>query len=309
MSKIEPELKSKLVALSLKGKWLSVAREYLLSCWDGCTEEDYFADVAPLMPTHINQFRQLPDPKMSAAKAALGRVGVQLEDGLWMAAAGAKRIKDEEQATEEKEQVSEGIVTTAGELERLETEINTEAFEAFYSIGQKLLQIKTQRLYESAGFKSWSAYCASGRIEIVKKQADNLIRASELRPKLGTIGSHNWTERQMRELCKCETDNDAKRVAKKAVAQSAKTGEKVTAKLIAEIRDGADETGRADQRQDERLQSASLQNHLVKLSDTLTDYRCSLEQVESSQWGDVEIGVLSRLQRELTGLLALTKQN
>jgi hypothetical protein len=208
--------------------------------------------------------------------------------------------------SEEKEVIK---LTAAQDLERLETEINTEAFEAFYKIGQKLLQIKTQRLYESAGFKSWSAYCASGRIEIVKKQADNLIRASELRPKLGTIGSHNWTERQMRELCKCETDNDAKRVAKKAVAQAAKTGERVTAKLIAEIRDGADETRRADQRRDERLQSASLQNHLVKLSDTLTDYRCSLEQVESSQWGDVEIGVLSRLQRELTGLLALTKQN
>ena len=110
MNKIEPELKSKLVALSLKGKWLSVAREYLLSCWDGCTEEDYFANVTPLMPLHVNQFRQLPDPKMSAAKAALGRVGVQLEDGLWMAAAGAKRIKDEEQATEEDEQVSEEIM-------------------------------------------------------------------------------------------------------------------------------------------------------------------------------------------------------
>lgn len=110
MSKIEPELKSKLVALSLKGKWLSVAREYLISCWDGCTEEDYFANVTPLMPLHVNQFRQLPDPQMSAAKAALGRVGVQLEDGLWTAAAGAKRIKDEEQATEEEEQVSEEIM-------------------------------------------------------------------------------------------------------------------------------------------------------------------------------------------------------
>jgi hypothetical protein len=110
VSKIEPELKSKLVALSLKGKWLSVAREYLISCWDGCTEEDYFANVTPLMPLHVNQFRQLPDPKMSAAKAALGRVGVQLEDGLWTAAAGAKRIKDEEQATEEEEQVSEEIM-------------------------------------------------------------------------------------------------------------------------------------------------------------------------------------------------------
>ena len=83
-------------------------------------------------------------------------------------------------------------------LERLETEINTEAFEAFYHIGQKLLRIKADRLYESAGFKSWAQYCASGRIEYSKSMAEHYIRASELRPKLVTNGHHDWTERQLR---------------------------------------------------------------------------------------------------------------
>ncbi len=93
------------------------------------------------------------------------------------------------------------------------------------------------------GFRSWSQYCASGRIEYKASQADRYIRAAELRPKLPPMGGSDWTERQLRELTLCETDNDAKRVAKKAIAQAEKTGERVTARLIAEIRDGVEETG------------------------------------------------------------------
>ena len=106
-----------------------------------------------------------------------------------------------------------GKTKAAQDLERLETEINTEAFEAFYHIGQKLLRIKTERLYESAGFKSWSQYCASGRIEYKKSRAEDYIRCSELRPKLSGIPGHDWSVEQCLELCKCETDNDLKAAA------------------------------------------------------------------------------------------------
>lgn len=196
----------------------------------------------------------------------------------------------------------------AQDLERLETEINTEAFEAFYHIGQKLLRIKTERLYESAGFSSWSQYCKSGRIEYATAQADNYIRASELREKLPAptqVG--DWNIKSVLELCKCETDNDAKRVAKKAIAHAIKTGERVTARLIAEIRDGAEETGRADKKLEERLAAASLEKHLDKLADVLVDWRKSLEQIASEQWDEVSTRTLTRVRREAESLTSFLK--
>lgn len=193
------------------------------------------------------------------------------------------------------------------ELERLETEINTEAFEAFYHIGQKLLDIKRNERYIAAGYKSWSAYCASGRIDYAKAQADNLIRASELRPKLATTGSNDWTERQLRELCKCETDNDAKRVAKKAISIAKKTGERVTAKLIAQVRDGDDETGAATEKHKEQLQSASLENHLSELADLLVDWRKSLESLDLEHWESVPARILTRVRRESEALTTFLK--
>jgi len=195
----------------------------------------------------------------------------------------------------------------AEDLERLETEINTEAFEAFYHIGQKLLRIKTERLYESAGFDSWSAYCKSGRIEYSKSMADIYIRASELRPKLGNTIPHDWRVVELRELCKCETDNDAKRVAKKAIAYANKTGERVTARLIAEIRDGVEETGRAVEKHDKQLEAASLETHLTKLADILVDWRKSLEQIASEQWDEIPTRVLTRVKREAESLLSFLK--
>ena len=64
---------------------------------------------------------------------------------------------------------------------------------------------------EAAGFKTWGAYCASGRIDYSVSYADRVIRCAELRPKIGTIVpmDTDWTQHQMLELCKCETDNDA----------------------------------------------------------------------------------------------------
>lgn len=193
------------------------------------------------------------------------------------------------------------------ELERLETEINTEAFEAFYHIGQKLLDIKRNERYRAAGYKSWSAYCASGRIDYTKSQADIYIRSSELRPKLGTNSPQEWSVTQLRELCKCETDNDAKRVAKKAISIANKTGERVTAKLIAQVRDGDDETGATKSKRDAQLQSASLESHLSKLSDMLVDWRTSLEQVSLEQWEDVPMRVLTRVRREANALSLFLK--
>jgi hypothetical protein len=195
----------------------------------------------------------------------------------------------------------------AKELEQLETEINTEAFEAFYHIGQKLLRIKTEQLYESAGFKSWSQYCASGRIEYQKSQADRYIRASELRPKLGYSGTHSLGVKEMLELCKCETDNDAKRVAKKAIAQAEKTGERVTARLIAEIRDGVEETGVAAKKLDKQLEAASLDTHLTNLANQLVDWRKSLEGVDFDQWDGVQPRIMARAIRELEALTTFLK--
>ena len=83
--------------------------------------------------------------------------------------------------------------------------------------GQKLLRIKRDELYREAGFKSWSAYCKSGRIDYKTTQANDYIRASQLRPKL-TGMPVDFSVRQMLELCKCETDNDAKRIARKPVS-------------------------------------------------------------------------------------------
>ena len=202
------------------------------------------------------------------------------------------------------------IAKTKGveDLERLETEINTEAFEAFYHIGQKLLRIKTERLYESAGYKSWSQYCGSGRIEYSLSRADLRIRAAELRPELPALRGGDWSVSQVEELCKCETDNDAKRVAKKAIAQAEKTGKRVTARLIAEIRDGVEETGRADKKLEERLASASLEKHLDKLADGLVDWRKSLEQIASEQWDKVPTRTLTRVRREAESLASFLKE-
>jgi|694.fasta_scaffold03942_2 hypothetical protein len=115
-------------------------------------------------------------------------------------------------------------LTSVDELHRLESEIASEASEAFYHIGQKLLRIKTDRLYQSAGFKSWAQYCASGRIEYGTAQADKYIRASQLRERIPTPSQGgDWNVKSVLELCKCETDNDAKRVVKKASCNTGKT--------------------------------------------------------------------------------------
>ena len=62
------------------------------------------------------------------------------------------------------------------------------------------------------------------RIDYGKSQANHYIQASELRPKLPKNLGHEFTQWQMLELCKCETEQDAKRVAKKAIARAKKNG-------------------------------------------------------------------------------------
>lgn len=193
------------------------------------------------------------------------------------------------------------------DLERLETEINSEAFEAFYHIGQKLLDIKRNERYLAAGYKSWSAYCASGRIDYRKRQADQYIRAAEMRPKLGTNNAQDWSVTQVLELTKCETDNDAKRVAKKAISLAKKSGERVTARLIAQVRDGDDETGTATKKHKEQLQSASLESHLEELSDLLVDWRKSLETLDLEHWESVPTRILARVRRESEALTIFLK--
>lgn len=196
------------------------------------------------------------------------------------------------------------IGTTAAkqqQLETLEKEIASEISEAFYHIGQKLLKIKRDRLYETVDCKSWEAYCRSGRIEYKVTQANCFIRASQLRPKLPTKKVDGnaidfWSIRQTLELCKCETDEDAVRVAKAAIELAKNTEQKLSAKLIATVRD-------RDTGQDVRdLAAASLDTHLGKLASTLVRWRTSLEQIADEQWDEVDSEITTRVVNESKAL-------
>jgi len=187
-------------------------------------------------------------------------------------------------------------------LEVVEAEIQEASYEAFFYVGQRLLEIKRDRLFEQEDFKSWDAYCRAGRLDYKKAQADVYIRASTLRKVDGFPSSANdWTVHQLQELAKCETDNDAKRVAKKVISHAKKTKERVTAKLIASIRDG--ETSKPAK----QLEAASLDKHLDKLASTLVKWRISLEQIDLNQWEDVPQDVMTRVTTETNNLLKFLK--
>jgi hypothetical protein len=195
------------------------------------------------------------------------------------------------------------VASQQQELETLEQEIASEISEAFYHIGQKLLKIKRDRLYESVDCKSWEAYCRSGRIEYAKSQANDYIRCSQLRPKLPKLTENlgRWTQWQVKELCKCETDKDAVRVAKAAIKLAKDTKQKLSAKLIATVRDR--DTGRDVQ----ELAAASLDTHLSKLASTLVRWRTSLEQVADEQWEEVDSEVMTRVVNESNALYKFLK--
>lgn len=187
------------------------------------------------------------------------------------------------------------------QLETLEKEIASEISEAFYHIGQKLLKIKRDRLYEAVDCKSWEAYCRSGRVNYKIAQANRLIRASQLRPKLPTLKVDRipidfWSMDQVLELCKCETDKNAVSVAKAAIKLAKNTEQKLTAKLIATVRD-------RDTGQDVRnLAAASLDTHLGKLASTLVRWRTSLEQIADEQWDEVDSEITTRVVNESKAL-------
>lgn len=192
-------------------------------------------------------------------------------------------------------------------LETLEKEIASEISEAFYHIGQKLFKIKKDKLYESVDCRSWEAYCRSGRIEYKITQANNYIRASQLRPKLPTLKKVDrntvdfWSMHQTLELCKCETDKDAVRVAKAAIKLAKESKQKLSAKLITTVRDR--DTGRDVQ----ELAAASLDTHLSKLASTLVRWRTSLEQVADEQWEEVDSEVMTRVVNESNALYKFLK--
>ena len=191
---------------------------------------------------------------------------------------------------------------TRRQLETVEQEIRETTYEAFFYVGQRLLEIRRDRLYEQAGYTSWSKYCAAGRIEFRKAQADQYIRASDMRPKLPRLlGNAEWTVHQVLELAKCETDNDAKRVAKKVIAEAKRNNGKVTAKLIAQTRDG--ETSKPAR----ALDQASLEVHLDKLASIFLDWRRSLEQIDLEQWDSVPADVMTRVTAEGDALLSFLR--
>lgn len=196
-------------------------------------------------------------------------------------------------------------ISTDTRLDILEREINDAAYEAWVYVGQRLAEIREKRLYELADFKNWKSYCASERITFGVRIADMKIATSSLRVKLektSTNGSHEWNERQVRELLRCETDKDAVRVAKKAIAQAKKTKSRVTASMIAELRDGDAETGKASAKAEKALDAARLDKHLIKLADILVNWRNSLENVPDDAWDDVPRDVMIRVKTEAAAL-------
>jgi hypothetical protein len=136
----------------------------------------------------------------------------------------------------------------------------------------------------------------------VSKAAKIANRVKHLQPKLPTA---KWTAQLLNELCQCQTDNDAVRVAKKAIA----SGKKLSAKLIAEIRDSDNETGRASERHRKALQEASLEKHLETFGDILTDWRVSLQQIEQEQWRPIPKKAISRLRFEWKQIESLLKDS
>ena len=178
------------------------------------------------------------------------------------------------------------------------------AYEAWVYVRQRLAEIKDTKLFESAGFTGWQAYCNSGRLDYKKAQANDLISTSDLRKKLPrmaeTLG--HWNQWQVMELRKCETDKDAIRVAKKAIAKAKKTKSRVTASLIAEIRDGDAETGKASAKAEKKLDAARLDKHLEKLADLLMTWRTSLENVPGDAWEDVPRDLMIRVTTEAADL-------
>lgn len=193
-------------------------------------------------------------------------------------------------------------LSTETRLEVLEREINDAAHEAWVYVGQRLFEIREKRMYEELGYKTWTAYCASGRLEYNKGNADKQIRSSQLRIAMGNNITHHLGYLHCLELGKCETTRDAVRVAKKAIAQAKKTNSRVTASLIAEIRDGDGETGKASAQAEKTLDAARLDKHLTKLADILLKWRMSLESVPIDAWDDVPRDVLIRVKTESANL-------
>lgn len=197
-------------------------------------------------------------------------------------------------------------ISTNTRLEILEREINDAAYEAWVYVGQRLAEIREKKLYENAGFKTWPEYCRSERIELDHRRANEKIQTSTLRKKLpkpsANGASHEWNERQVRELLKCETIKDAVRVAKAAIANAKKTKSRVTASMIAEIRDSDAETGSATAKAEAELDAAKLDRHLTKLADILVKWRNSLEQVPIDAWDDVPRDVMIRVKTEAAEL-------
>lgn len=189
-------------------------------------------------------------------------------------------------------------------LHVVEDEINDvgkRVFEDFYYIGQRLQQIRDERLYQSEGFKSWSSYCKSGRIEHSKQHADRMIRHAELRPMLADVepvGS-TWAERSLRELAKLPEKNDAKRVSKKIATHLKKNPEtKLTSALVKEFVES--DTGVARKRAEAveaklnakhktEQEESQLAHHIKEFLRMARDYRKAFEAVTSVEdWQDAD---------------------
>jgi len=115
--------------------------------------------------------------------------------------------------------------------------------ESFYLVGVALKKIYDNELWRAAGdgIDSWNKYCTSGRLDISRRYADQLIAASQVRSQLAVLPNVGplapvWTEKTVRELTRLPKPSDVKRASKKVVTQ-VKRGKPLTARLVKEIVD------------------------------------------------------------------------
>jgi len=105
----------------------------------------------------------------------------------------------------------------------------------------------------------------------------------------------------MIELAKCESDKEAKTVATKVISHAKKTGERVTAKMIAEFRDSR------TTKPLRQLEEASLENHLTNLAKNTRRMLESLKRVELEQWENVPDRVMKHVVTELGALITFLR--
>jgi len=217
-----------------------------------------------------------------------------------------------------------GTVADTSELEAQERRVRkamSEFSEDFYLIGTELKPIRDSQppLWKRGGFRSWSDYCKSGRLDITDRRwADKLIRAADVRPLLPKIsdahGASTWTERSVRELLRMRDNEGIRRVANK-VATRIRKGDRLTSTLVKELVE-TDKHGPKIERTRTKVrkqlsQATTPGEALDAITDWLEQQMESLGRMEASFWTDAETerpGSSKRLTQALRDFVSFMKE-